>query len=280
MPKEVSEWKRGTEGILVFLVGMIVGTIIVAPPGVAFASGFPSGSTFAGWVVCAFGLALLRPTWAAAGVGLSWPTFTMVITAIEIAEDPTANNLWPIGLVIVLALTVPPALVGAVAGWFLRRFVTHKTLMAMILVAAGAFIAVRPAVLTSRQISMQVSTNEASALSQVTAILEAQRDYQSQDPNGRYACHFDELNQTFERRESSSRFSDAGWANGYHFELSCRHGSPNTFHLSASPESRGRSGRLPTGLTVYCTDATGQVLSLPALPRRNCWREGEPLSSR
>ena len=125
---------------------------------------------------------------------------------------------------------------------------------------------------------MQISNNEAHALSQVTAILEAQRDHQSQDPDGRYACHFDELNHTFERRESDALFSDTGWAHGYRFELNCRHGPPNTFHLEAGPERR--SGRLPTGLTVYCTDATGQVLSLSALPRRNCWQEGEPLSSR
>ena len=77
---------RNTEGILVFLVGMVGGTIIGAPPGVAFVSEFPSGSTFAGWAVCSFGLALLRPTWAAARVGLSWPAFTMVIVAIEIVK--------------------------------------------------------------------------------------------------------------------------------------------------------------------------------------------------
>ena len=188
MPDGTWKWKRETEGILVFLVGMVGGTIIGAPPGVAFVSDFPAGSTFAGWAVCSFGLALLRPRWAAAGVGLSWPTFMMVVMATEIAQDPTSNNLWPIALVIFLAFTVTPAVVGAAAGWFLRRFVTHKIPVAMILVAAGVVVAVWPAVLTSRQIVMQISNNEAHALSQVTASLEAQRDHQSQDPDGRYAC--------------------------------------------------------------------------------------------
>ena len=272
MPKETSEWKRRTEGILVILVGMVVGTIIGVLPG---EESFPGGSMLVGWAVCAFGLSLLHPMGAVLGVGWSFPTYTMVKVAIEISQDPTSNNLWPIGLVIVLALTFTPAVVGAAAGWFLRRFVAHKLPVAVILVAASVVIVAWPARLASRQISI----NEVHARTRVTAILEAQRDYQSQDPDGRYACHFDDLNQTFERQGSTRRSSETGWANGYRFELSCRRSPQNTFYLEAIPQRTQWPGIRSSGM-VYCTNQTGQIFSLPAVPRGNCWREGDPLSSR
>ena len=279
MPIDAWEWKRDTEGILVFFVGMAVGMIILHPPGVAWlARDHIFGSTIlAGWAICSFGLSLLRPGWAVVGVGLSGPAFLMA--GMAITQDP--GNLWPIALVISLAVTGAPAVVGAVAGGFLKRFITRKILLATILVAAGVFIAVRPAVLTRRQVLMQTSINEAyslSALSRLTAIVEAQREYQSQDPDGQYACNFDELNQTFERRERRSR-SDTGWADGYIFWMGCRSGPPSTFRMNVTPENRRNGVGQATGLTVYCVDPTGQFLSVPAVPRRNCWENGEPLSS-
>ena len=96
MPIDAWEWKRDTEGILVFLGGMVAGIIIGASTAVDAVIEFLSVFTFAGWAVCSFGLSLLRPGWAVVGVGLSGPAFLMA--GMAITRDP--GNLWPIALVI------------------------------------------------------------------------------------------------------------------------------------------------------------------------------------
>ena len=283
MPDDASEWKPDlraldVEGIVVLLLGTTAAVTIAAAPSMVIGGVIFPEFRYAvlALAVCSLGLSLLRPVWALVGVSLGWPVLDVVSIALDIAQDPTARNLWPIEIVIFSVLSVAVAVVGAMGGWLLRRFVKQRIPAAMILVAAGLVTALRPVVLTGRQIS----SREAHALSRLTAIVEAQRLYRSQDPADVFACNFDDLNQTFERRESNPPLADDGWANGYHFRLSCTDGTRGMFHVAADPEITNRGGRSPTGLTVYCTDATGQVLSLPAVPTRNCWEEGEPLSSR
>ena len=122
MLKDVWEWKRDAEGVAVFVAGIAAGGIIAAAPNLAFGSIYPgSRTTLAGWVVCSLGLSLLRPTWAVAGVGLSFPAFSGVMGAAEGA------NLFPIAMVLSLAISGPAALVGAVGGVVLRGFVPRMS---------------------------------------------------------------------------------------------------------------------------------------------------------
>ena len=126
------------------------------------------------------------------------------------------------------------------------------------LVAAGVVVAVRPVVAVDRQVSAVVARNEAGALDRLAAIVEAQREYQMRDSGGLYACSFDDLDETFERREPEPPFRDTGWTSGYLFRLSCTDQTRTTFHLDARPERRAWNVRVPpTGETTFCTDETG-----------------------
>ena len=276
MPESTREGRRALdiEGILVLLAGVAAALLIAAAPTIVvgevtapdFRAAIPA------LAVCAFGLSFVRPVWAALGVGLPYPLFTST-------QD---SNLWPIAVAIVFMWSMPPAVLGAFGGWILRRFVTQRIPVAMILVAVGLVGTFRPLLLTSGQIP----GNETYALSRLTTIVEAQRDYRARDSNGLYACNFNDLDQPLEKRPREPRlaplssYQDEGWANGYHFTLTCTDGTREMFVLRAYPEIPNEDGRRPTGLTEYCTTQTGEMLSLPAIPRGYCWENGTPLSPR
>ena len=144
MPDDASEWKPDlraldVEGIVVLLLGTTAAVTIAAAPSMVIGGVIFPEFRYAvlALAVCSLGLSLLRPVWALVGVSLGWPVLDVVSIALDIAQDPTARNLWPIEIVIFSVLSVAVAVVGAMGGWLLRRFVKQRIPAAMILVAAG-----------------------------------------------------------------------------------------------------------------------------------------------
>ena len=65
------------------------------------------------------GLGLL-PAALSAGAGV--PLAVMAKVAWDVVGDPTSHNLWPFEVAIAVAVGAVPALLGAVAGWAVSRW--------------------------------------------------------------------------------------------------------------------------------------------------------------
>ena len=74
--------------------------------------------------VVALAAAAVRPRWwrfVALVVGLLFPAYTLASALVGIRRDPTAHNLWPIGVAFACVVTLVPAFLGAGVGEMVGR---------------------------------------------------------------------------------------------------------------------------------------------------------------
>jgi hypothetical protein len=262
-------------------VGFVVGAVICSLPYLLYLAQFPPPAVTAiALALASAGLAIIRPAdkWQSGiAVGASIVVPMVVSIAPDLLRDPTSHNLWPLGLLFGLAVTMPAALLGAWLGGYLGRTAALPTLAGAAITAAGIFLAAAhvPFVLAERD------ARELRAQEKLNALVAAQSNFRSSNRRAVYTCNLRKLGEAFDtpiRAHESVRpvegiYTVGTWARAgdYEFMLLCEDmNRGRRFLLTAAP-TPGTLGRW-----AYCvgTDGVLRQVERSRYSKRGCARTG------
>jgi hypothetical protein len=266
-----------------FFGGLALGAAICGLPYLVYAAEFPPRNiTMIALALASGGLAIARPTdkWRS-GVGVGAGVLVPMITDIvlDIRRDPTSHNLLPFELLIGLALSMPPALLGALLGGLSKRLGSSRSLVGGTMTALGLAVAAGHAPL----VLARTVASESAALAKMRLLLAAQDRFRSGNPIRGFSCDFNELGEPLDaparRIAARSRRVPGAYGGGtyapmgdYNFSVQCGYElRPVTSYLLMAAPRQGGLGRW-----VYCAEADGRLLAAKRHRNNFCRKEGRP----
>jgi hypothetical protein len=262
----------------VFLVGLALGAAICGLPYLVYAAEFPPWEiTMIALALASVGLAVVRPAdkWrsgAGVGAGILVPMIATIV--VDYQRDPTSHNLFPLEILIGLAVGMPPAMLGALLGGLTSRVSFGRSLVGGTIAALGLAVAAAHApVILARTVA-----SESNASAKIRSLMAAQDRFRSSNPIRGFSCDLDELGERLDaparpidrRARRVGTYAPAG---DYEFSLQCGGGiNPvTTYVLMAKPGQQG------LGRWIYCAEADGRLLVAKRHRSNFCFKEGVPV---